>query len=119
MVIVHPHYYGRVVARFTGVRGLGKYAAVTLKGGNGVLITFNSVYLTPVPGGELGQAAAQSSYTACHAGKLAAREPYALAVCDATDLIAERHRAGSMVVIGGGTQTDITGDSRPNSKLLQ
>ena len=51
MVIVHPHYYGRVVARFTDTRGLGRYAAVTLRGKNGVLVTFISVYITPAGGG--------------------------------------------------------------------
>jgi hypothetical protein len=101
MVIVHPHYYGRVVARFTDARGPGRYAAVTLRGKNGVLITFIAVYLTPAPGGESGQDAAQRRYIARHTGKLAAREPYALAVLDLAELIEERHRAGSMIVLGG------------------
>ena len=58
MLVVHPHYYGRVLGRFTDSRGLGWYAAVTLRGKNGVLITFSSTYLTPATGGESGQATA-------------------------------------------------------------
>ncbi len=101
MIIVHPHYYGRVVARFTDTRGLGRYVAITIKGKNGVLVTFISVYLTPAPGGESGQEAAQRRYIASHTGPLAAREPYALATCDIAELIEERHRAGSVVIMGG------------------
>ena len=119
MVMVHPHHYGRVVARFTDARGLGRYAAVTLRGKNGVLITFNAVHLTPAPGGESGQEAAQRRYIARHTGKLAAREPYALAVRDLAELIEERHRAGSVIVMGGDLQTDISDGSGPQSQLLQ
>ena len=31
MVLVHPHYTGRAVARFSDNRGLGRYAAITLR----------------------------------------------------------------------------------------
>ena len=51
MILVHPHCYGRVVVRFTDTHGLGRYVAITIKGKNGVLVTFISVYLTPATGG--------------------------------------------------------------------
>ena len=89
------------------------------EGKNGVLVTFIFVYLTAAPGGESGQAAAQRRYIARYTGKLAAREPYTLAVHDAAELVAERHRAGSMVVLGGELQTDITDRLRLSSQLLQ
>ena len=114
------HYYGRVVSRFTDARGLGRYAAITIGGENGVLATFISVYLTPAPGGESGQEPAQRRYIARHTGKLVAREPHALAVCGVAELVAERHRVGSVVILGGwGVQTDITDGSKVKSQLLQ
>ena len=119
MVMVRTYDYKRVVDRFTDARGPGQYAAATLRGNNGVLITFISVYLTPTPGGESCQAAEQSRYIASHKGKFPAREPYALAVCDVVELVTERHRAGSVVVLGGDLQMGITDSSRPSSQLLQ
>ena len=119
MIIVHPHYYDRVVARFTDTRGLSRYTAISIKGKNRALVTFISVYLTPAPGGESGQEAAQRRYITRHTGPLAGREPCALAVCDIAKLVAERHRAGSVVGLGGDLQTDITDGSREKSQLLQ
>ena len=101
MVMIHPHYSGRVVAKIYDTRGLGRYAAITLRGKNGSLITFISVYLTPSPGGDCGQAAAQQRYIDRHQGGLPTSDPYTLAVMDIADLVAERHRAGSSVVVGG------------------
>ena len=100
-VLVHPHYTGRVVARFSDNHGPGRYAAITLRGKNGALITFISVYLTSSISGENGQAAAQQRYIGNHKGGLLTRGPYGLAVLDVAELVAERHRADSAVVVGG------------------
>ena len=35
MVLAHPHYTGRIVARLSDNRGLGRYAAITLRRGAG------------------------------------------------------------------------------------
>ena len=102
MVAVHPHYSGWAVAKFYDNRGLGRYAAVTLRGKNGALITSVSVYLIPSLSGECGQAAAQQRYICRHKGGLPTSNPYILAVMDIAELVAERHRAGSTVVVGGG-----------------
>ena len=102
MVVIHPHYSGRAVAKFCDNRGLGRYAAITLRGKKGTLITFISVYLTPSLSGECGQAAAQQRYIDRHKGGLPTSDPYALVVMDIAELVAERHRAGSTVVTSGG-----------------
>ena len=102
LVMVHPHYTGRIVARFSDNRGLGRYAALTLRGKNGTLMTFISVYLTPALSGENGQAAAQQRYIDNHPGTLPTQDPYELAVRDIAELVSDRHRAGSAVVLGGG-----------------
>ena len=90
-----------MVAKFNDDRGLGKYAAITLRGGNGALITFISVYLTPALSGERGKAAAQQRYIGRHKGGLPPRDPYGPVVMNIAELVAERHRVGSAVVVGG------------------
>ena len=107
MVLVHPHNSGRVTAKFYDNRDLGRYAAITLRGEKGTLVTFISVYLTPSPSGECGQEARQQRYIDRHKGGLPASNPYTLTVMDIAELVAERHRAGSTVVFGGGLQTDV------------
>ncbi len=119
LVMVHPHYTGRIVARFSDNRGLGRYAALTLRGKNGTLMTFISVYLTPALSGENGQAAAQQRYIDNHPGTLSTHDPYELAVRDIAELVSDRHRAGSTVVLGGDLQTDVADGSKARSQLIQ
>ena len=114
MVLVHPQYTGWVVARFSVNRGIGRYAAITLRGKNGTLITFISVYLTPSNSGENGRAAAQHRCIDNHGG-LPTQDPYTLAVMNVAELVAEKHRAGSAVVVGGDLQTDVADGSRAHS----
>ena len=68
IVLVHPHYAGRVVARFSDNHGLGRYVATTLWEGD--LVTFISMYLTPSVSGGNGQSAAQQRYIDNHKGRL-------------------------------------------------
>ena len=146
MVVVHPHHYGRVVDMFTDTRGPGRYVAVTLRGKNGVLITSMSVYPTPTPprlklgrqtalksvifliqlnnvphhrtGRRVGPGGRTGSVHCPPQRELPAREPCAQAVCDVAELVAERHRTGSVVVLGGDLQVDITDSYRPSFQLL-
>ena len=59
------------------------------------------VYLTPSPSGECDQEAAQQRYIYHHKGGLPKSNSYTLAVMDIAELVAERHRAGSTVVVRG------------------
>ena len=119
MVIVHPHYSGRAIAKFYDNRGLGRYAAIALRGVGVGVITLISVYITPSPCGGCGQAAAQQRYIDSHKGWLPTSDPYTLIVMDIAELVAERHRVGSSVVVGGGLQTDAAGGSKVHSQLTQ
>ena len=47
------------------------------------------------------------------------QDPYTLTVLDVEELVAERHRAGSAVVVGSGLQTDVASSSRKKSQLIQ
>ena len=38
---------------------------------------------------------------------------------DVAELVVERHRAGSTVVVGGDLQTDVADGSRVHSQLIQ
>ena len=87
--------------------------------GDGALITFVSVYLTPALSGECGQAAAQQRYINNHKGELPTRGSYGLAVRDVTELVAKRHRAGSAVVLGGDLQTDVADGSKAQSQRIR
>ena len=82
IVPVQSHYSGRATAKFYDNRGLGRYAAITLRGGKGTLITFISVYLTPLPSGECDQEATQQWYIDRHKGGLPISNPYTLSVMD-------------------------------------
>ena len=118
MVVVHRHYSGRAVAKLYDNRGLGRYAAITLRGGEWTLITVISVYLTPSLSGECGQAAPQQRYIDRHKRGLPTSDPYTLAIMNIAGLVTERHRAGSSVVVGDDLQTGAVDGSNMHSQLI-